>query len=178
MTKVKKEKIIPLQNKESVSDAKIISEEKKQPAFVPEMSTPIQNEEVKQESAEDAFTAFESTTSEFVAKPENINGTPTIDEQGKVSVFLTFCCYLLSGFHAFLYTRISGVDIITDEMTLTQSEKRIIEPMMYDQKILQWLNSLHPAVWIVLQVEYIYYIKYQTAKKVKHLTVEKTEKIV
>src|ERR1017187_9327315 len=168
--------------KPDIKEAEIISETKaepKQPAFVPETNTPIQNEEIKQESAEDAFAAFESTTSEFQPKPENINGTgyqPTMDEQGKVSVFLSFCCYLLSGFHAFLYTRISGAHITTDEMTLSISEKKIIEPMMYDAKILAWLNSLHPAVWIVLQIEYIYYMKYQTAKKVKNVTVETTEK--
>ena len=136
-----------------------------------EKVTPIPPVEVKEETAEDAFTRFENTTAAIQPKV-NVSGDgepnePTLDEKGKVTVFLSFCCYLLSGFHAFIYSRASGVDISTADMTLSEPEKKIIEPMMYDSKILAWLNSLHPAFWVVLQIEYIYFLKFQSIKKLK-----------
>ncbi len=139
---------------------------------------PIPELQEKEKSADDYFKDFENSTSDIKPRPEVINGgntEPTIDEKGKVTVFLSFSCYLLSGFHAFLYQRISGVEISTDEMTLSDSEKKIIEPMLYNAEILAWLNSLHPAVWVVMQIEYIYYMKFKAVTRLKKLEASQTK---
>jgi|ERR1035437_2455153 hypothetical protein len=137
-----------------------------------EDQTPIEPEEIKpEETAEDAFAAFERNTSNIAPKIENIslNSDISIEDSLKVSMLLSFGCYLLSGFHAFLFSKMAGIEITTDELLLTDKEKNVIEPLMKDNKIIEWLNSLHPAFWVVMQIEYIYYMKFRTIKKLHEL---------
>lgn len=135
---------------------------------------PIAPEKVSS-SVNDDFDTFNKETSNFKPEPEPAAPTVGIDGQElnpvsledkiKIGWILGFGCYLLSGFHAFIYERVSGIEITAADMSLSEIEKKAIEPYLYNEQILQWLRKIPGYWWGILHIEYMFFMKFRTVTK-------------